>query len=385
MEESLRSRTRPSTRWTSFDNWDYSGMKERLEGSIAKLNKDALLRHAELIKGQKLSMSDPFSAGQFWICFEMVAEDDSLVIARVRLPRHPDSLSTISEEDEFYAISCEVSTMRFVGRSLPSVVVPEVYAYEGPGSQLATAAGAIYMLLEGFHGNTLQDIAPDLCSLPVASQEHIMAQWTMAQVQLASLAFPRIGSITSITESGEPVIGKLSTAAAEGLVPQGPFSTATQFFTAIGQASFRKAKLRDEKRNQNSSHFSRLGALVFLDIVQTTGLFEASQAYYPLNHMDLGTQNIIVDDDFNFLAIIDWEFAQTAPWQVYHYPMPFPLLWPDLNIKDALHDPRHVAHKNVSRQNFARQLYSDKFRDAERMQRKEGRTTPRTDIHRRVG
>lgn len=214
--------------------------------------------------------------------------------------------------------------------------------------------------------------------IQVASQEHIMAQWTMAQVQLASLAFPRIGSITSITESGEPVIGKLSTAAAEGLVPQGPFSTATEFFTAIGQASFRKAKLRDEKRNQNSSHFSRLGALVFLDIVQTTGLFEASQAYYPLNHMDLGTQNIIVDDDFNFLAIIDWEFAQTAPWQVYHYPMPFPLLWPDLKIKDALHDPRHVAHKNVSRQNFARQLYSDKFRDAERMQRKEGQPLGRT-------
>jgi aminoglycoside phosphotransferase (APT) family kinase protein len=34
---------------------------------------------------------------------------------------------------------------------------------------------------------------------------------------------------------------------------------------------------------------------------------------FPLSHMDLGTQNIIVDNDFNFLAIIDWEFAQTAP------------------------------------------------------------------------
>ncbi|PNY25682.1 Uncharacterized protein TCAP_04379, partial [Tolypocladium capitatum] len=82
------------------------------------------------------------------------------------LSRHPDTLPTVSEDDEFYAIACEVSTMRFVGHNLPSVVVPEVYAYEGPGSQLATAAGAIYMLLEGFYGNTLRDTAPDLCSLP---------------------------------------------------------------------------------------------------------------------------------------------------------------------------------------------------------------------------
>lgn len=198
-----------------------------------------------------------------------------------------------------------------------------------------------------------------------------MAQWTMAQAQLATLAYPQISSITSITESGEPVIGKLSTAAAEGLVPQGPFSTAVEYFTAVGKAAFRRAKLRGEER-KNSSHLSRLGAMVFLNIVQTTGLFEASQASYPLNHMDLGTQNIIVDDDFNFLGLIDWEFAQTSPWQVNHYPMPFPLLWPDAKIKNALDDPRHVAHKNASRQNFARQLYSEKFRDAEIILRREG-------------
>jgi hypothetical protein len=42
------------------------------------------------------------------------------------------------------------------------VVVPKVYAYEGPGSRRAAAAGAMYMLLEGFYGNTLQDVAFDL-------------------------------------------------------------------------------------------------------------------------------------------------------------------------------------------------------------------------------
>ena len=80
----------PSRRWTSFGGWDYNGMKERLQAALDKINKPALLRHAERIKGQKVVMSEPFSAGQYWICFEMIAEDGSLVIARVRLPRHPE-------------------------------------------------------------------------------------------------------------------------------------------------------------------------------------------------------------------------------------------------------------------------------------------------------
>lgn len=143
-------------------------MKERLESLLANLDKSALIRHAELIKGQKLTMSDPFSAGQYWICFEMVADDGSLVIARVRLPRHPDTPATVSEEDELYSIACEVATMNFVRQKLPGVTVPHVYAYEGPGSQVAAEVGAVYMLIEGFYGNTLQDVQFDMCELSVS-------------------------------------------------------------------------------------------------------------------------------------------------------------------------------------------------------------------------
>jgi hypothetical protein len=169
MDKLKTAKKLPSTRWTSFEGWDYNGMKERLETSLAKIDKNIILNHAQLVKRQKLSFSENFSAGQFWICFEMVAEDESLVIARVRLPRHPDTLPTVSEEDELYAIACEVATMQFVRqKDLPSVVVPQVYAYEGPKSERAVAAGAVYMLLEGFYGNTLLDVEFDLCKLPVS-------------------------------------------------------------------------------------------------------------------------------------------------------------------------------------------------------------------------
>ena len=162
----------PSRRWTSFDGWEYNGMKERLEAALEQIDMSALIRHAERIKGQKITMSQPFSAGQYWICFEMVVEDGSLIIARVRLPRHPDIPVTVSEEDEAYAIACEVAAMELVRQKLHAVSLPLVYAYEGVGSQLAADAGAVYMLLEGFYGNTLQSVEFDICNLQV-SASHI--------------------------------------------------------------------------------------------------------------------------------------------------------------------------------------------------------------------
>ncbi|AEO62358.1 uncharacterized protein THITE_2106451 [Thermothielavioides terrestris NRRL 8126] len=50
-----------------FDEWDYGDMKERLRVILTKLNRPALMRHGELVRGQRLTMSEPFSAGQYWI------------------------------------------------------------------------------------------------------------------------------------------------------------------------------------------------------------------------------------------------------------------------------------------------------------------------------
>ncbi|KAJ4306164.1 hypothetical protein N0V88_000960 [Collariella sp. IMI 366227] len=359
-------RTLPSSQWTSFDGWDYNGMKERLETLLSKLKKPILIRHAELITGQKVTMSEPFSAGQYWMCFELVADNGTLIIARVRLPRHPDMPSTVTEEDELYSIECEVATMQFVRHRLLNVPLPRVYAYASPGSKAAVEVGAAYMFLEGFYGNTLQDVGLDICSLPMAQQEHIMTQWTTVQAELATINYSQIGSICTVSENGEPIIGKLSTAPLEGLTNPGPFSSTSEYFTAIGAAALQKLDQRTEHSAGESATFRQIGALVFMDIVQQTELFKSNPGQlFPFNHMDLGTQNILVDANFTFLAVIDWEFAQTAPWQVNHYPMPFPLSWPEDKLKIVLKNPSHIAHGNVFRQEAARNMYRGKFREAE--------------------
>ncbi|KAJ2989404.1 hypothetical protein NUW58_g3484 [Xylaria curta] len=341
----------PSRRWTSFGGWNYNGMKERLQAALGQIDKRALVRHAERIKGQKLTMSQPFSPASIGSAWRWLLKTGALLLPEFACPATPDIPVTVTAEDEAYTIECEVATMEFIRQRLTAVSLPRVYTYEGVGSQLAAHAGAPYMLLEGFYGNTLQDVEFDICNLHSTTQEHIITQWTRVQAELATLAYPQIGSISSISESGEPIIGKLATASTGGLRETGPFSRAADYFTSLGNAATNNTTMR-------------LGGFAFLDIVKTTDLFEntGTDGSFPFNHMDLGTQNILVDKHFNFVAVIDWEFAQTAAWQVIHYPMPSPLLGPD---EDIMRDPSHVAYSNVSRQDSARRIYRQKFRDAE--------------------
>ncbi|KAK5996905.1 hypothetical protein PT974_02252 [Cladobotryum mycophilum] len=328
-------RALPSRRWASFEGWDYNGTKERLQNALEKIDKSALINHAELIKGQRVTMSQPFSVGQYWACFEMIAEDGSLIIARARLPRHPDSPSTISEEDEEHAIACEIATMKFVRK------------------RLSTIPFLTYMHTK------VQDRSVPLKQ--ATTQEHIMTQWTTMQAEHATLAYPQIGSISSILPSDEPVIGKLAAFTVGETLDPGPFITSAEYFISIANAAIERL-----------DSIARLGAFIFRDIVQQTTLFGNmdNHGLFPLNHMDLGTQNILVDNDFNFLAIIDWEFAQTAPWQVNRFPMPFPLLQSD--FEDILQNPNHLAYKNVVRQDFSQKLYTQKFRSIEKGLQEEG-------------
>jgi hypothetical protein len=171
------------------------------------------------------------------------------------------------------------------------------------------------------------------------------------------------------------MIGKLATAAVEGFSNAGPFATTLEYFTTIAEAKFRQAS-KEAKDDADANPFVRLGFFVFQDIVQNTHLFKAEgfdppNPFFHFNHMDMGRHNILVDKDFNFLAIIDWEFAQSAPLEVNYYPMPFPLIQSNAEILARLNDPDHIAHENETKQSELRRIYHLGFKDAEKRLRQE--------------
>lgn len=103
-------------------------------------------------------------------------------------------------------------------------------------------------------------------------------------------------------ETGSASIGRLSTAQADGLIIHGPFSDATAYFTAIAEAKLCNAYKKSPSKEKDT--FIKLGAFVFLDMVRNTELFTSldSEGPFHFNHMDMGTQSILDDDYFNFLA-----------------------------------------------------------------------------------
>lgn len=44
---------------------------------------------------------------------------------------------------------------------------------------------------------------------------------------------------------------------------------------------------------------------------------------FPLIHPDFACWNVVVDDYYKVLGVIDWEFAHSGPWEMVHFPACF--------------------------------------------------------------
>ena len=44
------------------------------------------------------------------------------------------------------------------------------------------------------------------------------------------------------------------------------------------------------------------------------------QGPFPLFHVDLGHNNIVVDDNYNVIGVIDWEHTCSVPWELIYFP-----------------------------------------------------------------
>ena len=99
----------------------------------------------------------------------------------------------------------------------------------------------------------------------------------------------------------------------------GPFNTATQFFEAW--AAKVEFGMPDERLRAVTGQFAT-------EIIPSVVSFPKSisnlanrlsirdHGSFPLCHGDFGYNNIIVDDKYQVLGVIDWESAFAGPWEV---------------------------------------------------------------------
>lgn len=138
-------------------------------------------------------------------------------------------------------------------------------------------------------------------------------------VELRKLQFPFIGSLMPDPNgSPHPVLGPVLSMSAATLRshPQPPFSSAKDYmrhqFRLV--SDFHSPPVPDHTVDDLGREVFALHGMerIFHQAIDS----QLDEGPFVLNHLDLRSPNIIVDDNLQIQGIIDWEFASTVPRQV---------------------------------------------------------------------
>ena len=302
----------PSDTWTGFDTWgsdpDYWIIK-KISLFLCSLDVDALQQIGTSRRGGRhFTISDRFACGSENILKELVFEDGVVWVARIPLVRQAPEV-----------IRSEVTTMRYV-KAHSTIPIPEVMGYD---DSMENSLSCQYILMEGIHGRTrCEPSAYNLLRIPDDKITVVFAQLADILLQLSCLRFQEIGSL-NIDEKGHLEIGDVY-----GNSNRGRFrkcSTPAEYFQFIIANTERSAETI-----VNDSHKAAKLSTAKLKAKLASNFTSCSHTY-PLSHPDFQAQNILFDDDFNIVAIIDWSYAHTVPIECLCYVPGGGFVLPDFN------------------------------------------------------
>ncbi|ELR06926.1 hypothetical protein GMDG_02296 [Pseudogymnoascus destructans 20631-21] len=198
-------------------------------------------------------------------------------------------------------------------RERSNIAVPRVFGYETNDSN---PVGVAFILMEFLPGNVAMDVDGGYEThngeIPPQHKTTFYNEVAQIQVEMASVRLSRIGTIIKCTD-GSYDIGPLPDLG-------GPFDTETAFFEAwAAKAKFPKSSdiIRKSMNNglvnevlSSISEFPRRMKAV------ASRLSSCDNGPFPLWHPDFLHSNIIVDESYKILGVIDWEDEDTKRrWQ----------------------------------------------------------------------
>ncbi|KFY68165.1 hypothetical protein V498_10727 [Pseudogymnoascus sp. VKM F-4517 (FW-2822)] len=223
-------------------------------------------------------------------------------------------------------LQSEVDTMAIV-RERTNIPVPQVFGYETNDSN---PVGVAFILMEFLPGNVAMDADGGYEThngeIPPQHKTNFYKRIAQVQVEMASVRLPRIGTIIKCTD-GSYDIGPLPDLG-------GPFDTATAFFEAwAAKAEFPKSRDMIQQSMENGPVNEVLSSITkFPNRIKALAsrLSSCDNGPFPLWHPDFLHSNIIVDESYSVLGVIDWEGACTLPWELLEFPLfletvPFPM------------------------------------------------------------
>ncbi len=190
-------------------------------------------------------------------------------------------------------------------RSKTSIPVPEVHAYNFSSDN---EAGAPFILMDYIHGSVASELriqhnsARGLFGTPEQDRK-FREQMARVQATLASFQFPQIGGLYYNEDEDDFYIGpELQT----GL---GPWASSAEYYDDLAR-HLMKSTTKDSLRQSPS--FMLPSILNFL--LRICG--EEQNGPFRLANRDFGAHNILVNENFDIVGVIDFDGVMAAPLEV---------------------------------------------------------------------
>ncbi|KAJ5286332.1 hypothetical protein N7524_001638 [Penicillium chrysogenum] len=307
-------------RWSYFASTTDETLRLRVQNFIDSTNWDALIEYANRLRNGKICKLLPdIGLGYNHLVRIIEFQDDVRWIARLRMP--PLSRTQARSSVNKQIMENEYNTILLV-KQKTKISIPSVHAIELDTGNIVKAQ---FMLMDCLRGNAGIDLSMEV---PNFYKRCVFSKMAEIQVDLSRVQLPRIGTILRQNEDGS---------FDQGPIPGigGPFKTATEFFQAWAakvEFGLSEAKLR-EAAGSFADQLS-FSASSFISLVKTLAgnLSVQDKGPFPLCHGDFGHNNMVFDDEYNILGVIDWEAAYAGPWELFgEFPLTLSMLPPDMD------------------------------------------------------
>ncbi|KAL9620174.1 MAG: hypothetical protein Q9160_005289 [Pyrenula sp. 1 TL-2023] len=311
IKETIPNNLLGSDSWTGASAWDSDDeLHERATTALGAINWNAILtKSSSLRDGLPCAFAEKFSVGHFNMVRRITFEDGISWVARIRLPL----LKGEAVNGDFLGnpryLKSEIATMRLL-RSRSSIPVPAIYAYDAHDNN---DVGAPYILMEYLDGNIATELvaAKGLKPFVFGTPDQDRAfRRRLAEIQviLSSITFDQIGSLYEDEDTHEFFIGP------EVETGKGPWRSPADYYNDVTEHALEMcAKWADSAVHMATSFAN---PILFNHLMSLCRRDETKPATFSLTNRDFGAHNVLVNENFEILGVIDLDNVIAAPIEV---------------------------------------------------------------------
>ncbi|KAL6918904.1 hypothetical protein FSST1_002930 [Fusarium sambucinum] len=296
------------TTWNNGGQYDPgSEFQERALAMLKSTKWDRLLSIASTLRnGIPCVISESFSLGQSNIVRRLEFTDGINWVARVRMP----ALTSVLPGEQLLNIAAELQVEVASLKTKTSIPVPEVHFHSvDPTNDV----GAPYILMDYIHGTTAKELRDaknchyNLFGTP-QHDRRFREQMAEIQVQLSTFKFDKIGSLYYNEETSDFSIG------AEVETGKGPWTSSNEFYVHLADHALHACKRKAGRNVTESPSFEN--PILFKRLMPVYNYGSSDDKGFGLVNRDFGDHNLIVDDEFRIVSVIDFDGLMAAPIEV---------------------------------------------------------------------